>query len=445
MRQNKLSGKLQRNGLRTMVAVTVGLFASVAMASPNFGGQCTSCHQDSTNLPAAHPPISSMESAQCLSCHQTNSNAATGVLAPSLADMQTQHQTHTSEQEQAQDQLQTHTQTQLMIGYSGEPREEHRGQTGGGHGNQAHEGQSSPWSYGLTLGILSSSDIEQHRSNSIFHGSSDASFFQPGAAGGGHEAEDDAVAGNRVHLGLRADYELGLGEGTSLTYGARLNFDEFLNEDFNRTSARLSVRWKAKSEASMLQLTSYLQQTMFEGAPENTEINFTGYGINLNYHQDLTEGTMAIAALRARQRDYDGESTARNAEFSLSLGLRNAHPDFGILNYGLSFVSRNNAKKEHSRYNGPSVFASIDKSVSDTMTLGLSGELGVRTYKGPDSIAFITRYDRFAEAGFSIRDTRLKILSVTPEFACHYNLTHSNIDRFDGNSSYCALALERRF
>ena len=441
-----------RQNLRLAAAATfLGMLPGLALATPDRGTQCKTCHQDSSALPASHLPIETMESPRCLSCHQISSSGAPDNSDPVLETLQSpQSQTmvgirdHDRTQEHAQDQqqVQTQTQSQRTRRVSGDPDAALRGQHAGGEGSH---GRDDPWSFRLTFGALASDNIEQHRSNSIFHGTSSASFFQPGAEGGGEDAED-AGAGNRLHLGGRADYEVDLGSRIAVTYGARVFWDNFLDEDFSRLNARASVSWQKRSQADMLRLTAYLQQTSFDGQGADDMTDFRTLGANLRYNWNPSDTTTGMAALHLRQREYDGEAERREPEASMSLAFRRALPDdVGTYDLGVAFVNRNNPRNAHSRYDSPSVFASVSRPVSDTMTIDLTAEVGVREYQAEHPSEGVTRSDDFGNIGIGIRDTRLKIWSATPQFSCHYTRTSSNIERFDSDSAYCAVALERRF
>ena len=323
-----------------LVVAVAGLLSGVAFASPNRGDQCTACHTDTAALPAAHPQISTTSSAQCLSCHGVSSSVQQPQTPDLLtviqdqAQVQRQHQTHTQDQDQLQ------TQTQRAIRLSGETEAGLRGQHKGGQGTHAAETTADPLSFRLTLGLLSSSDLSQHRSGSIFHGTEGSAFGQAGADSGGgeHEGEIDEEngSGTRLHLGARASYALDLGDRTSLTFGLRVNRDEFLEEDSGRLNTRLSVEWKRKYENDIAKLTAYLQRTTFDSTSEHT--NHDAIGANLIYHKFQSPTATLSTVLRVRQRKYDGETDPRWSDLSLSLGLKDALASGGSYRYGLTMT-----------------------------------------------------------------------------------------------------------
>ncbi len=428
---------LRNYGQLFLASLTLALsvHAGVAQALPRFGSECIACHETSTGpAPATSTAIAPtpVPEVRVPPLWETTEDAVTNenTQIPPKPSPQ-------APQTQVAQPASTPTTPAETSPVAATPL-----QQPGHTGRNAHR---DPLSFGLTVGFLSSTDIEQHRSNSIFHGSTEASFFQPGAEGGGENEDTDPEAGNRLHLGALANYQVGLGNRSSLTFGARVFRDDFIDEDFHRLNARLSIGWRQRYDGQMLRLTTYFQQTTFDGDADDLNDDFVALGFKADYNRDLASGATLVGALHVRQRDYDGEDDPRKGEFSSALGLRHIGPDLSSEEYGVAFVTRNNARRERNRYDSPSVYASMTRPITPTTTLGLFGELGIRSYKADDPTEGEARSDSFGELGFSLQDSRLNIMSASPRFSCAYNQTVSNIERFDSDATYCALVLETRF
>ncbi|WP_175545233.1 surface lipoprotein assembly modifier [Thalassovita taeanensis] len=437
--------KSQLRALILVVGVVVAAFggAVAAKASPQFGDDCTGCHQSNARLPAAHPPLSAMSSSQCVSCHRTSSSAppaAITTVAPAQSTVQVQVQDQHQDREQEQEREQEQARLQRTIGRPISSDTELRGQHDAGKGSHAHDAPLSPWDFRMTLGLLSSSDLAQHHSNSIFYGNLDGLGSLAGASN-----EGESPSGSRIHLGALAKYSVDLGARTELAYGLKLTRDRFVEEDLNRTNARLSSEWKRKTDNEIIKLETYLQRITFDGAGAASETDHTSLGANLTYHSFVSSTGVLSTSLRARRSKYDGETAWRHPDFSLSIGMADKLQGDVEYSYGLAFLSRNNPKRARNRYFSQSLFASLQKPVNGRLTFGVSGEFGLRDYGAPDEHTGVTRSDRFWDVGIEAYDDLLRIFGSVPRLSCHYTQTNSNIATSDSEAAYCAVMVEKRF
>lgn len=379
------------------LSLAVGLVSPV-VANPAIGDNCQSCHQGSKKMPATHPPVKDMTAQQCLSCHGDS------VTDPSKA---------------------------------------------------------SKISYTATLGLLSSSNIGQHRSNSVFSdaplsmatgGTSSHSGHTSGEgdhSGEGEDvygADDDADAsGTRLHLGLEASTDAALAQDMSLRYGVAVTHDQFVDENLGRTNVRPSVTLALPYESAMAKLTTYMQRTIYAGSGSLEYDDFTSVGANLTYRQTLSPQVSISTSLRARVRSYDGESMWRDPDIGVGTSVKTLAPNGAVYTYGVSAVSRDNPKQDDHRYTGAWVFAGLNQTRSDTTHIGITGTVGGKAYKGVDRDYAVTRDDTFWDIGVSLADERFQVLSGTPRLTCHYTQTLSNIDAYDSDAAYCAVVVETRF
>ncbi len=434
----------------TCVALAVLLAAEASDASPMMNMNCTACHMADMTLPAAHPLISSLTDQQCMSCH---GGSATPVVAatpmgrqnqrPETQHAQTQDQARDQEQLQEQQQQQQRNALRLGTIEVQDYLERHRitSETG------AAPAPIDPWSFTITGGVLASSDIATHRTSALFHGSTSHTAGLCGTRFWRHTHDDEAddPSGTRAHISVRGDYRVELGEQDRVILGFALNRDRFAEEDLGRTSASLRATLQHRTDGGNLRASVILHRTAYDGSGADDHTDHFAQGLNLNYHHRLPDNGTLSTCVRVRRRHYEGEPEFRNPDFSGSFAYSKARETAGRYGFGVALTDRNNPRTDSQRYFAPSAFAMMDWPLAQDIMGQLSTEIGVRRYEAEDYDSGILRQDTVWDVGASVLFTNLGMDADFIRLSCHYTRTNSNIDKEDGNDTYCAAMLEKRF
>lgn len=448
---------LQKALLGIILMLGVG-WAGEAFASASLGGNCTGCHTSTYPVPATHPPLAQTPSTMCMACHKppaAGSAATTG--AQSAAN---KHVTFTQKQEREREKVQEQARTQRIL-RRGNPfetgvRNQRRGRGSQGNAHEGEEGKGkreglaaptqvadkSPFALKVTVGVLASRDIDQHRSNSLFHDDVShlgASFMS------GHDAKGESIAGTRYHLGLSAGYSIDLNDRDTLTFGVGSHADRFPELKYNRFMIVPRVEWKRKWQGGSFKVKPYWQTVSYSGSAAATHTEHVKMGVDLNWEQSIAESTSIITRFRVRQNDYKGEPGHRRPSTHASVAFRKAFEGRGNIIVGFSKTEWNNSSKAKSRFSGVALFAGTSRAITDTTTIGLTGEIGKRNYKAFDPKAGLIQKDDFLDIGVSVSDSRLKVGPAIPRLSCHYVTTNSNVRASESKSAYCGVVMESRF
>jgi len=470
-------------GVAALVFGAASVVPREAAASPSFGSQCSACHTDQATVPANHPPLS-MGAAACAACHtapvatptpapaapaapaQTTTAAPRPVspanVAPAAAAPTAATAAMTPEVPE-QVLPEGHVPQQLRqaaraAGPVAQPQGAGLGQTIGIH---APDAAQSPFSFRATLGLLRSTDIEQHMAGSIFHGGGGGSGAGH-SGGGGHDggghgsggghggdhgdpgAEGEGTPGTRLHASFRAQHAANIGDGGRWTNTLLVHRDQFFEQDFGRWVAKVTSAWRQKYDGGTLRGAAYGQRVTFDGAGA-THMPHWAIGGQLNWRHTLASSTTLSARLHIRRKLYDGEATWRGIDTSGSVAIQHGFGDERSITFGLALNDRNNPKQLHSRYGGQAVFAAYDFKPAEDWAIGLTGEIGRRSYKAIKAGDPVLRADQYFDVGIGVSYLGFASESLTPSVNCNYTRSTSNIAANNTTAAYCAAKMEWRF
>lgn len=290
----------------------------------------------------------------------------------------------------------------------------------------------SPWSFGVNVSILPSTNINKTSSNEIF----DTRLGRFLIVGGG-----DEESGVGLRLGGRLNYETLLQSDDTLTYGLEVNRNQYPDARLNRFDGSVQLTWGQRSIRGYTQVSPYIRRYVYDESSDN---NSTRYGLRVSHEIYLTDLSSLTGTFAGERREYDSSEYLDGNFFSTSLSYRGQLSD----RYGLTLgaaVSRSSPVQEHLRYAGASVWEEISRSFRNFGEIGLNASIGMRHYEGTFPALEEARSDQNTSFGISFRPQRLQVLGVAPKLSCSVSRNWSNVALYDFRSTDCSVTFERTF
>ncbi len=294
--------------------------------------------------------------------------------------------------------------------------------------------QASPFSFDLNFSILPSTNIRKTSSNQVF----DTLLGQFVIIGGGKEK-----SGVGFRFGGRLNYEQALSNGDVLTYGAELNRSQYPTDRLNNFDGAISVAWGRYSTGGYSQAIPYVNRFFYDES-NGGSLDSTRYGVILKHEHYLSDYNSVTGSLTVEHRDYDELNYLDGNLLSLSIGYRGRiHETYG-LNLKIGGISHS-PKQDHLKYYGASFQGEVTRAVAKLGVVGINTSFDIRHYKGNFPALDISRNDKSASLGISLRSPFIKAFNMMPKLSCRIQQNWSNVALYDYHSKDCAIAFERRY
>lgn len=288
-----------------------------------------------------------------------------------------------------------------------------------------------PWSFGLNFSILPSTNVNKTSSNTIFE-----TLIGPLLIDGGGTEE----SGVGLRYGARANYEIPLSSGATLTYGLELNQSQYPADRLNYTDGTVRLTWSNYSLNRRTTITPYAKRYVYDRKISDS----TRYGLKVGYEHFLTSDSSIASAFTAEHRNYDEKDSLDGSFFSTSLSYQNQISETYHLRLQTS-VSASTPQEDHLRYIGVSMSGELTRPVQAWGTVGVSIGLNMRQHEGNFSLIKEPREDRSATIGMSFRSRQIRVFGSSPKLSCHVQQNWSNVGLYEYQSTDCAVTFGRNF
>ncbi|WP_303504397.1 porin family protein [Pacificibacter sp. 1_MG-2023] len=253
----------------------------------------------------------------------------------------------------------------------------------------------------------------------------------------------EETSGIGFDVGLQGRYRYPLADGLSFEIGAALNRIWYDDPDLRYWRGRVTTDIKQIGARGSILGGLHFDRTYYADV-EGDSSDRIATGLHGQWSRSLSPQTRLRFNGIVEYRDYLDKDTLSGPYASLSSTWVKTLETGAAIVFG-GAVERSKPSLGYHRYWGGTLRGGYETNITDTLRAGLSLSAAVRRYDSDFAAVDYPRRDEIFRLGFSVSDSRIKIMGGTPKLSCGYKIQNSNISLYQSTSTDCRIGWSYQF
>ncbi|MBU2867596.1 porin family protein [Pacificibacter marinus] len=291
-----------------------------------------------------------------------------------------------------------------------------------------------PFVASVSFAALPSTNIRNTSSETVF----DTLIGRFEIDDGGEE-----TSGIGFEVGLHGRYRHPIADGLTFEIGATLNRIWYDDPELRYWRGRVTTDIKKVGTHGSILGGLHFDRTYYAEV-EGDSSDRIATGLHGQWSRSFTGKTQFTFSGVAEYRDYLDKDSLSGPFASVHLGWNKRLETGAIIHLG-GTVERSKPSLDYHGYWGGTLRGGYETNLTDTLRAGVNLSAAVRRYDSDFAAVDYPRRDEIYRFGFTVSDSRIKIMGGTPKLSCGYKIQNSNIALYQSASTDCRIGWSYQF